>query len=158
MKKQKGFTLIELMIILAILIVFASIAIPSYQRYIVKNAESQAQARMMSLQMELERWRASTLSYRNFRPQQPLTTTKNKYTIRVVNGAGTDFVGGINGRELEGARNSTSWVMIAEPDATLTGASRMLLTSSGLRCKSVSNSFCTTPNNQCECGTGTVAW
>lgn len=154
MKKQKGFTLIELMIILAILIVFASIAIPSYQRYIIKNAESQAQARMMSLQIELERWRASTLSYRNFQPQQPLTTTNEKYAIQIVNGAGDNFAIA----DLGGARSSTSWVMLATPNDKLKGASHILLTSNGLRCKSVLNDFCKVPSNQCECGVGTIAW
>lgn len=154
MKKQKGFTLIELMIILAILIVFASIAIPSYQRYIIKNAESQAQARMMSLQMELERWRASTLSYRNFQPQQSLVTTNNRYTIQIVNGSGGTF----DAVDMAAARNSTSWIMLATPDGKLKGASRILLTSDGARCKSSSSNFCKIPNNQCVCETGAVEW
>jgi len=37
MKKELGFTLIELMIVLVIIAVFAAITVPSYQAYIQKK-------------------------------------------------------------------------------------------------------------------------
>lgn len=154
MRLQEGFTLIELMVVMVIIAILAAVAIPGYQRYIIRSAESQAQARMMTIQMELERWRASTLSYRNFKSQQPLTTANDRYTIKVVNGSG----GAFNAAGMTGARSATSWVMLATPKSDLKGASRILLTSSGLRCKSISDNFCTTLNNNCQCGTGTQQW
>lgn len=48
-KKSKGFTLIELMIVVAIIGIITSIAFPNYVRYVTKSKRSAAQALMLDI-------------------------------------------------------------------------------------------------------------
>lgn len=72
-KKQQrlyasGFTLLELMVVVMIVAIFAAIAIPSYQSFIIRNGESVAQEKLLALSGSLERWRAKNLSYKSYVP------------------------------------------------------------------------------------------
>jgi type IV pilus assembly protein PilE len=63
-KTQKGFSLIELMIVVAIIGIIASIAYPSYQGFVMSTNRGAAQADLMSLAAAMERHKAASFSYK----------------------------------------------------------------------------------------------
>jgi type IV pilus assembly protein PilE len=62
--KQGGFTLIELMIVVAIIGIITAIAFPSYQNMINGAARSTGQADLMAFAAAMERHNASSFSYK----------------------------------------------------------------------------------------------
>ncbi|SMY36483.1 pilin [Photobacterium andalusiense] len=54
MKKQQGFTLIELMIVVAVIGVLSAIAIPQYQKYVAKAEGAAALATLTGLKTNVE--------------------------------------------------------------------------------------------------------
>ena len=61
--RQKGFTLIELMIVVAIIGILASIAYPAYMEYVRKGNRADAQAVMMEAAQFLERFYTTNGTY-----------------------------------------------------------------------------------------------
>ncbi len=55
--KQSGFTLIELMIAVAVVGILTAVAYPSYQNHIKKAKRSEAQAALVSMATAMEQWR-----------------------------------------------------------------------------------------------------
>lgn len=156
MTKQKGFTLIELMIVVVIIAILSAIALPSYRSAMIRNAESDAQAHMGQIQLQLDRWRATTLSYRGFIPNTggatssydddkgengtiiyvPFGSTADnfRYQIELVDGDSPQSSLNPTGENVLVAR---SWVMRATPNprGVAAGQGRVFLqASTGLKC------------------------
>lgn len=62
-KLQKGFTLIELMITVAIIGILASVAYPSYREYVNKSRRAEAKTTLIAAQQWMERFYTENFRY-----------------------------------------------------------------------------------------------
>ncbi|KWT72733.1 MULTISPECIES: type IV pilin protein [unclassified Variovorax] len=63
MRKQHGFTLIELVITIAVVGILAAIALPSYQQYVIRSKRSAAQAQMMDIANRQQQYMLANRGY-----------------------------------------------------------------------------------------------
>lgn len=152
MKNSQGFTLIELMMTIAIIAVLAAIGYSSYTRYIVRNAEAQVEAKMQSLTLELDRFRASRLTYRGFVPKKVASNGTESYAydsdgtnINVSERANKyviTLVGGLPSTSLADATGN-QWHMFAVPSSTAPSGVKYkyYMSNTGHRCRSTNNDF-----------------
>lgn len=95
MKKQKGFTLIEVMIVVVIVAILAAVAIPSYQDSVRKTRRADAKEALTRIAALQERYfftkndygTAALLGVGN-------TSTEGYYTINIYTTPGADTAGG----------------------------------------------------------------
>lgn len=108
--KKNGFTLIEVMIVVAIVAILASIAFPSYQESVKKGRRSDAQGALQGLAQAMEREYTNEGSYAKadgddgdevagaaavpviFATQSPLDGGTKYYDLRIHSADGTSYV------------------------------------------------------------------
>lgn len=72
----RGFTLIELMIVVVVIAILAAIAYPTYSHQVRKTARKEAAGIMLDTAARLERIRTQTFTYPDITPE-----STNRYTI-----------------------------------------------------------------------------
>ncbi|WP_313033770.1 type IV pilin protein [Acinetobacter sp.] len=72
-KKLKGFTLIELMIVVAIIAIIAMVAYPSYQESVRKTKRTDAQASMLQIAGHLQRYKIANFTFFKVGTTTPIT-------------------------------------------------------------------------------------
>lgn len=181
---QSGFTLIELMIIVMIVAILATIAIPSYREMMVRNTEAKTEAKVKQILLELDAWRANTLSFRGFKPKKVSVNQNNQteisysydannttiflpvgsnannadYQIVIDNGAGSSL--DQTKIDLTNVTAGNRWRIFATPLNNYAGkANRYYINSTGMRCKSRSETFTASSAEKNNCtGTGVDVW
>jgi type IV pilus assembly protein PilE len=137
--KAKGFTLMELMIVIAIVAILAAIAYPSYQSQIRASRRADAQAALMGLAQAMERDFTLKGTYRcadstdvsktdfstctddanatpgNYATQSPIDGSQKFYNLTIV------------------SANNTNYVLRATPIGAQVGDGVLELTSTGIK-------------------------
>jgi type IV pilus assembly protein PilE len=89
----RGFTLIELMIVVAIVGILSVLAYPSFQDYLRKSRRGEALSSLMSIHLNQEKHRANNPQYGTLaQVWGGVTTTENGYYNLTVGGLGASTV------------------------------------------------------------------
>ena len=75
----KGFTIVELMIVVAIVAILVALALPSYQQFVRKANRGEAQQLLMNYANNQEIWRANDSDYAT--SAEIIPPTHDKYTF-----------------------------------------------------------------------------
>jgi len=101
LKSQKGFTLIELMIVVAIIGILAAIAIPNFLAYQARSRQSEARTNLGAVFVSEVAYFGENNYYSNFATIGfTLAGTGNRYTYRSPNQTGTAGSTGAQGGDL----------------------------------------------------------
>lgn len=101
-KLQRGFTLIELMIVVAIVAILATIAYPSYEAYVLRSHRTEAKSALLQLQVAQEKYFLQNDKYVSTDTNMsaavsagglgiPATTTNGYYTITLAGSSATAY-------------------------------------------------------------------
>lgn len=153
---HRGFTLVELMVVVVIIAIFAVIAIPSYQFAMARIYRSKAQTEMLKISERLENFKGKQLTYAGYVPENQNSGEKGvinlpygssntdyeyKITLMDINYtyASTDTAKANPATvPLEDSILGQGWKMVAIPNQNKSNALRqseyLLMNSQGLKC------------------------
>ncbi|WP_151745446.1 type IV pilin protein [Acinetobacter calcoaceticus] len=149
-----GFTLIELMVVVVIVAIFAAVAIPSYQAYVLRADASRAQQQIQQIAVQLTRQKSRNFNYKGFSVGAtspivlPIGATGSAIKYQIMVRDGDDTTKSLTDPTVLGQ----NWVIRAE--ASDPNNFTFLFNSSGLRCKNKATSNVT----YITCGTGAEPW
>src|SRR6185436_15605068 len=63
MKRVRGFTLLELMIVVVIIAILAGVALSSYQKQVRKSRRAEAKQGVTDISLREEKWRSNNANY-----------------------------------------------------------------------------------------------
>lgn len=109
-KQQKGFTLIELMIVVAVIAILAAIAYPSYQEYIRRTKRADMQSTMLDIAARIQRYKIA-----NFKVKGATATDLGIVTSYPTQGTALYNVSLSPVSGTPAALTSQAWILTAKP-------------------------------------------
>ncbi len=70
-RHARGFTLIEMMVTVAIIGILTAVAVPAYSNYVIRARTAEAFTTLGGLQPQLEQWWANNRTYAGYKPIDP---------------------------------------------------------------------------------------
>lgn len=133
MKNNKGFSLIELMVVVAIIGILASIAVPNFQRFQRRARQSEARTQLGALYTAQVAFRTEYQSYYTglkeigYAPEGVMLynvgfTQENLPTVAVINAIAGNSVTLVSA----GWNDTNEWCASGDPSANCTGAANGL--------------------------------
>ncbi|MEN8281016.1 type IV pilin protein [Acinetobacter gerneri] len=145
---NKGFTLIELMIVIVMMSILLMIAIPSYQHFIRKSWASKAEQAVQDIALQLDRHKARNFNYQgfNYTENEIIQVAKQKYDLSIVDGDD------VSKKLTDQGAIGRNWVIKASTDDVRNY--KFLMTSTGIKCKNLDATELSFSN----CGAGSESW
>jgi type IV pilus assembly protein PilE len=89
MKQQNGFTLVELMIVVVIVAILASVALPAYQDYLIRGKLAEATSNLADARVKMEQYFQDNRTYDAGGCPASVSTSTDYFTYTCTN-LGTD--------------------------------------------------------------------
>ena len=140
-RKRRGFTLIELMIALAVIGILAAVAFPSYKYQVKKSRRAAAQAQMMDIANREQQYLLANRSYAAQNDSSSATTFESSTGYSLPSEVSTDYT-----YKVEIASSPATFTITFTPKSTspLNGDGYLTLDSNGTKKWCASSSSCTT--------------
>ncbi|SCK18864.1 type IV pilin protein [Vogesella sp. LIG4] len=92
-KTQQGFTLIELVVVMVVAAILATIAIPAYSQYIQKSRRIDAKNALTAVQLAQEKYRGNNTAYSSSQASLGLTSSSPQgyYTISITTATSSTY-------------------------------------------------------------------
>ena len=128
--KNSGFTLIELMIVVAVIGILAAIAYPSYEQYVKRTKRVEAQTLIQEMSQKLVAYKIANGSFKNvsssglISSKLPLTGTTN-YTVTITD---------IDDKQYTADTKNWTWKITATAVNTMVNTGKLTLDSTVKQC------------------------